>query len=195
MDLTDTTVATQPDQPAVPSHKTRYRTVNGTWPDNLPIPTGPEALTACKLLYRKFRGQPYRGKWELTSGRRYTWPRGGVFYVNPNRHGRGWHHIVHMMSHLVWRRLFPNAKPHAPGHAHLEKQMIEHVVNSGWLDGKLRRAKKAAAAAPVDPKVARLLRLKARLKKWQARERRAENAVQKLKHQINGYERRGVTIS
>lgn len=194
-----TDLTNQPTETTIPSYKTRYRKVNGAWPEGeLPKPTGPEAITACRLLYRKFLGRPFRGPFKLTSGNRHTWPRSGVFYVNPDHwrdHGGGWRALVHSMSHLVWRRMFPNASGHATGHAHLEKQMVDHVVMSGWLDGKLRRAPRVKIEKPqLDIKQVRLTRINARIEKWITREKRAKTALAKLRRQAKGYVARGVTL-
>src|SRR5262245_57939460 len=183
MDLTN-----QPQETVVPSHKTRYKGVNGAWPENLPVPTGAEAIAGVRLLYRKFLGRPFRGPFKLTSGRRHTWPRRGVYYVNPNDvrdHGGGWRAIAHAVGHLVYARMFPRARGHGPGHAHLEKQIIEHIVTSGWLDGKLRRASRPAKPKP-DPKQVRFARATANLQRWESKQRRATTAIKKLKRQIAG---------
>jgi hypothetical protein len=85
---------------------------------------------------------------KVTTGNRETWVRRGVFYVNPNNRTTlqpGWHDIVHSVSHYCHRRMFPRHKPHdgRGTHAWIERTMIGHVVNLGWLEGKLKRAARA----------------------------------------------------
>jgi hypothetical protein len=165
---------------------TRYATVNGAWPDGpLPKLDGPEAVAAAKRLYRFAMKRAWRGKWRITSGRRYTWPRSGVFYVNPYR---GWHSLVHLLSHYCHRRLHPGVKPHDDmgRHAFLEREMIDYVVKSGWLEGKLKP--KAKPKVPVQE--VRYRRIIERIAAWQAKAKRAETALRKLRRQQRYYERK-----
>lgn len=181
-----------------------YKNVNEVWPDNAPKPSPQEALAGArklvKLAYkmapessrlsRPFSRPPKR-KFKLTSGRRHTWPRRGVWYVNPDRKGwgfSGWKEIVHGISHAVARNLYRGAKPHDPRHAFLERTLAEHVVRSGWLEGKLRKEIKPKAP-PVDRKTARQQRIEAKIKRWQSKLKRAETALKKLDRQRKYYDR------
>lgn len=113
-----------------------YEQVNGQWPDIVPALTGDEAITAAKRLYRFAMKKSWKGKWALTSGRRYTHPRRGVFYVNPGRKpgwgdpklDSGWRDLVHMMSHYCHWRLHPGWKPHGPEHHAIEREMVAYVI-------------------------------------------------------------------
>jgi hypothetical protein len=156
-----------------PAVKRRYDTVNATWPTDLPTLTPREAITAAKRLYRFGMKRPFRGKVKLTSGNRYTWPRGGVLYVNPDR---GWPHLVHMISHLVHRRTHADKRPHDFRHEFLEGEMVRHVVKSGWLTGKLRRPEKAKPQV----RQVRYDRILARLSSWERKAKRAATAIRKL---------------
>lgn len=162
--------------------ETKYHSVNSKWPDTLPELSGEEALAAAKRLYRFAMKRAWRGKWKLTSGRRYTWPRGGTFYVNPKRDGwaqGGWHDLVHMMSHYCHRQLRPQDKPHDPRHEYLERDMVAYVIRSGWLDGKLRKVPKPKP----DTKVEKLASIEARIKRWRSKQKRAATALKKLERQ------------
>lgn len=167
----------------------KYQSVNGAWPDGeLPIPTPQEAVSAAKRLYRLVMKKPYRGKIKVVSGNRRTYIRWGTLQVNPNgRHFGGWKDLVHGLSHTCHRRLHPGHKPHdgRGTHAWIERQMIEHVVNSGWLDGRLKRPEKV----PIDWQAARHERIIKRLVAWQAKRKRAENAIKKLNRQAAYYDR------
>ncbi|HEY2530387.1 MAG TPA: hypothetical protein VGJ20_21035 [Xanthobacteraceae bacterium] len=172
----------------------KYRSVNGAWPmDDVPLPTPQEALTGAKRLYRLVMGKPWRGQWKPTSGNRNTWPRRGVFYVNPEGCdfgvGRGWPTLIHGLSHYCHRRLYPGHKPHdgRGTHAWIERRMVEHVVNSGWPAGKLRRPEKPKAEA--DLKAVRHERILKRIDAWTRKRKRAENALRKLNRQRAYYER------
>ena len=176
----------------------KYNSVNGQWPEGTNdgrdiIPTPEEAMSGAKRLYRVAMGRPFRGTMKLTSGRRRTWIRHNVFYVNPNEKrwahasvNGGWHEIVHSISHIASYRLYREA--HGPRHAWIEKQLIAHVVRSGWLDGKLKR-KPSEPKPPVDPKVEKLTGIEARIKRWQAKQKRAATALRKLERQRKYYER------
>lgn len=168
----------------------RYQSVNGAWPSGkLPVPTAQEAMSGAKRLYRLAMGRAWKGKWIPTSGRRHTWPKRNVFYVNPDQRGGfgGWKSIVHGVSHYCHRQLHPNQKPHGGSHAFIEKGMIEHVVNSGWLDGKLKRPEKPKA--DTDVKQLRRQRIMTRIDTWEAKRKRAERALRKLRRQARYYDR------
>jgi len=168
----------------------RYTSVNGTWPAALPKPTPQEAVSGAKRLYRKFMGHAYRGKWKLTSGRRETRRIGLTFYVNPDEvrdHGGGWPAIVHSMSHHVhWLKHGGRAHDAFGRHAFIERDMIRYVLESGWLTGKLRRPEKPAP----DRRALRYARVLARITAWQAKAKRADTALKKLRRQRAYYEKR-----
>jgi hypothetical protein len=169
----------------------KYQSVNGQWPaGDLPVPTEQEAVAAVKRLYRLVMKKPLRLRTKITSGRRYTYARRGVMHVNAKGHYfGGWRDLVHDLSHHCHYRLHPGHKPHdgRGTHAWIERQMIEHVVNSGWLDGKLRREPKAKPV--VDMKAVRHQRALASVKRWEAKLKRAETALRKLRRQARYYER------
>lgn len=167
-----------------------YETVNASWPagthDGCDLkPTPQEAMAAARRLWRFAMKRPWRGPVRLTSGKRYTRIRRGVLYVNPDHCGMGWHQLVHSMSHRCAFRLYPGKKPHSPQHAFLEKEMIQHVITSGWLEGKLRRPEKVKPA--VDLQEVRHQRVLARVKAWEAKRKRAETALRKLRRQVRYY--------
>lgn len=171
--------------------KGKYDSVNGVWPEGTNEgraikPTPQEAMSAAKRLYRVAMGKSWRGPMKLTTGRRHTSIIGGVFYVNPDHTwDGGWHGIVHSISHHAsWRRYGEN---HGPRHAWIEKQLIEHVVSHGWLDGKLKRPTKPKA--DTDPKREKHARILSRIKSWQSKAKRAKTALAKLERQRRYYER------
>jgi hypothetical protein len=65
--------------------------------------------------------------------------------------------------------------------------MIEHVVSSGWLEGKLVRLK--VEKPTPDLKAIRYERITAGIRRWEIKLRRAENALRKLKRQKARYDR------
>lgn len=165
----------------------RYKTVNAAWPETMTTPTGQEAMSAVKRLYRMAMGKAWKGPMKLTSGRNHTWARRGTFYVNPNQDGffNGWKSLVHDMSHYCHARLHPDKGGHDHRHEWLEKEMIQYVVAHGWLDGKLRRE-----AKPETPKQElRYKRICERIEAWEAKKRRAETALKKLERSKRYYEK------
>jgi len=163
-----------------------YATVNAVWPDTIPAMTGPEAITAFKRLYRIAMGRRWKGKVALTSGRRYNWTRrvNGIgpfiFFVNPQGHHMGgWKDLCHDLSHFAHQNINPKRRPHDFRHAFIEKTLIEHVVRSGWLEGKLRRPEKPKPE--VDKIDVRAQRVEARIKTWTTKEKRAKTALKKLR--------------
>lgn len=180
---------------AVPAVKqaNRYDRVNGTWPPDMPKLDGDEAIRAARLLIRE--GFRYYGmtaemkrkrKFKLTSGNRHTWPRRGVWAVNPNySHRPGWQGMVHSISHWVHARAYPNRRGHDGTHSIIEKHLIEHVIAEGWLAGKLKREAKAKPERNV--KAERHANVKAKMVKWEAKRKRAETALKKLRAQDRYY--------
>lgn len=183
-----------------------YAAVNGAWPDNLKAPTPKEAITGAKRLVRLAykianddlpanfpRYKVPKRRFVLTSGRRYTYIRHGVWYVNPNgEHFGGWRDIVHFISHWAGRRFWPKEDPHSPRHVWIEKTMTDYVV-ANFLDGQLRRPEKIKP--PVDKTAVRAARVAERIKKWEAKRRRAETALRTLRKQARYYDRRSVENS
>lgn len=167
----------------LPAGRQRYVRVNGTWPKPLPPLTEQEAMSAAKRLYRTAMGRAFRGKVVITSGNRNTWVRSGVLYVNP----KDWHDLVHDLSHYCFWQLHPHLTAHDWRHAHLERQLIEMVVSKGWLDGKLRRQPKPKP----DMRTVRYHRALGRIKAWESKQRRAENALKKLRKTVAYYEKGG----
>jgi hypothetical protein len=173
-----------------------YERVNGAWPETIPSITEEEAVRAVKKLYRHFMKKAFRGKVVVTSGRNHTYIpiyRGSMHHktirVNPARTWgyTGWKEIVHGLSHSISHLLHPTADPHGMQHAWVEKTMIEHVVASGWLDGKLKRPEKPKP----DTKAIRHQRILERIARWEAKQKRAETALRKLRRQQAYYQRQG----
>ena len=178
-----------------------YAQVNGAWPDDLKPPTPKEALAGAKRLIRlAYRianedreikiSVPRLGKMKITSGRRYTYPRRGVWYVNPNNkhfYFDGWRGIVHGISHWAGRRFWPGEDPHSPRHVWIEKVMVDYAVKH-FLAGQLARPTKDKPQA--DPIATRAKRVADAIGRWEAKKRRAENALRKLRRRQGYYERR-----
>lgn len=167
----------------------KYEHVNSQWPDVLPELTAHEALAAAKRLWRVATGRSFKGKFKLTSGRRYTGPRRGTFYVNPGgHHFIGWRDLVHDISHYAhWEmnRGKRGYKPHDHRHHFIERELVAYVVKAGWLDGRL----KSKAKPKPEPKQKRAASVAKRITLWESKLRRATNALRKLRRQAAYYAR------
>lgn len=173
-----------------------YKEINALWPSPMPVPTPDEALAGTKRLIRRAyalareegvaTGPIPKRKFVLTSGRRYTYVRRGVWYVNPNDKDRGggggWGEIVHSISHWAQRRFWPSEGDHAVRHVHLERELAGYAVEH-FLAGQLVRPEKAKP----DPKAVRAARVAARIKVWQTKRKRADTALRKLRKQARYY--------
>lgn len=180
------------------TRKEWYRRVNASWPDKVPPLTAIEAERAARRLYRFVTGSTFRGRVVITSGNRHTSVRLGVITVNPSR---GWHDLVHSMSH--WLERYAGTHGHNAAHARLEMRMIKQVVWRGWLDGKLKDTPRAVVAIvepsnPVDKRAAeravKIARTVAAIARWEAKQRRAENALKKLHRRRRALERAQLAI-
>ena len=162
-------------------HVTRkewYQRVNAEWPDVVPELTADEAVRALRKLWRFATGETMERQIIVTSGNRYT-RRRGVWYVNPER---GWKDLVHILSHYTER------SGHNGKHARMERRMIREVKRRGWLTGSLRLEPKPESPRK-DVRAERYQRIQARIAKWEAKQKRAERALAKLRRQVRYYER------
>jgi hypothetical protein len=168
------------------------RMVNAKFGGEQPILSGPESIAAAKKLYRHAMGKSWPGEWKLVSGRRYTWPRRGVFYVNPDHRGtqRGLRQIIHLISHYCHHRLHPHDKPHSIRQARLEAKLVDFAIaRECWLDGKLKKPKPEAKPKPdlVQQRFARIVR---RRDKYRAVMERTKKLLAKAEREVKAYERR-----
>lgn len=177
---------------------TTYKDVCSAWPTPTPIPTPKEAIAGVKRLVRvahrhaKEEGIHFglaKYRYKITSGNRQTWVHNWVWHVNPNerRGAGGWAEIVHSVSHWAIRKYWPKENPHGPRHVFIEKMLADYAIKH-FLGGKLIRPTKEKL--PVDVKMVRAARVAKRIKVWEAKKRRAENAIRKLRKQERYYDRR-----
>lgn len=172
----------------------KYHTVNSVWPDTVPPITDQEALSAARRLWRFAMKSklPYKLRIGKLRGRSMDIDSGGMV-IDHRRHG--WHGLVHSMSHRCHWRLYRHTKDfdsHDHRHAFLEREMIRHVVQSGWLTGTLRRPEKPKPQ--IDQRQQRHARVLAGIARWQAKQRRAEKALAKLARQRRHYERQQIAV-
>lgn len=176
------------------SRREWYRRANAEWPAIVPALTAEEAEKATRKLFRFATGITMKREIRITSGNRSTWiARDGAFRVNP---GRGWMSLVHNVSHFVWWWKHPNETAHQKDHALLERRMIKEVIKRGWLNGSLKTVAPTIEQTREEQiQVIRSLqmeRMRARLKAWNTKAKRAETAIRKLTKQIRAAERRAI---
>jgi hypothetical protein len=170
--------------------------VNDQWnshPNNRVPPTPEEAIKGFKILYRAATGRTFKGVVKITSGNRHTWSRQhGVWTLNPNESNSffgGWREIVHSMSHYFHAVNNRHLAPHHPKQAYLERKLTEVALRRGFLDGKLK-PKPKAEKPPVDELAVAMERLEAREKAWATKQKRATNAIARLKKERKSLERK-----
>ena len=169
------------------SHKT-YGQVNRMWPDEIPPITKEEAFKAYKLLTRKFGSKKvwseYYNKWEtkkLYIGRRRPRRCWICLSGNCNLLDRGWRRLVHDISHRVYDFRFPqSSRDHNIAQARIEQEMAQYVIDSGWLDGKLKSKPKAKLTKDEiqDKKIKNLIKL---IRSWERKEATAKTYIKKYR--------------
>lgn len=176
----------------------RYDKVNKAWPENTPIPTPKEAIAGCRRLvrfaYRLAIAEGARSlspatkllRFKVVTGNRHTYPRSGVWCVNPNgRHFGGWRDIVHGVSHWAGQRFWPGEKPHSLRHVWIESMLAQYAIES-FLNGQLGGDHEELTPR-LDIKELRAARIAAKIKKWNTKLKRAETALRKLNRQARYY--------
>jgi len=158
----------------------RYAPVAAALPSILPPITREEADRAQRMLCRKFGGKAH-GSVNMTHAvRRYPVRRCWISLKPTRGESKGWGRLIHDVSHRIFERRHPTFRAHDGGHATLEREIAQFVAASGWLDGGLR-PKARVKLSTEERRLVRLERTEASITRWLAKQKRAENALRKLK--------------
>lgn len=170
--------------------QTVWNYINNLWPSSMRPPTEREAIAGVKRLYKRAMGKPWTGKVQATSGNRYTWIRRGTLFVNPDRgYYGGWRDIVHELSHYAHQRVNSRSRPHDAGQAYIERDLSEYAIKHRFPEGGHVRPLKETKA-PADKVAERFRRMLVRRDAWEAKAKRANNALKKLNSEIRAYRHR-----
>lgn len=157
--------------------------VEPKWPKVLPAMTDAEAIGAAKRLYRFAFKTACPFPIKIVRGRNHSYIRNRVLRVNPSK---GWDEVVHVLGHSFYRRMYPQRKPHSGQHGSFERSLIQYVIDSGWLEGKLK-SKAVVKSKPAKPD-RRYAAVLAGIARWESKLKRAENALKKLNRKRKYYE-------
>lgn len=102
---------------------------------------------------------------------------------------KGWPRLVHDISHRIFAARHPDFRPHAGGHAVLEREITEYVIQQGWLSGALKPPARRKAT-PEERRAKRLAQTEAAIAHWDSKRRRAETALRKLRRRHRALLRR-----
>lgn len=132
-----------------------------------------------RAFYRQVMKKPFPYKLRIGTGNRRTWCRWGVFTVNPDQ---GWHDINHDMGHWLERQL--------TGGAHTNQQLRFERDGATLICRRFLSDEPYANTKPEkDVQVVRAARVDANIKRWEAKLKRASNALKKLKTKKRYYDK------
>jgi hypothetical protein len=137
------------------------------------------AMNYIRAFWKQEVGSKFRWKIRIGTGNRRTWLHRGVFTVNP---AQGWHDINHDMSHFIERRKTGGA--HTDAHVRLERNGATLIVKRFLRDEPYEETVKER-----DMQAERAGRVDANIKRWEAKLKRAANALKKLKQKKRYYDK------
>lgn len=169
----------------------RYDEINRAW-DAAEVPpiTRLEAERAARRLFKRF-GKVEDGSPSMSGPAAFRRVRACWVSASGRRTDKGWPRLVHDVSHDIWRRRHPRLRPHAPGHGALELEITRYVLGKGWLAGALRPPEPKRATAS-ERHAKRLVETITAIDRWESKQRRAGNALRKLRARLRRLERNGI---
>ena len=177
-----------------------YGQVNRMFPKQLPILEKDEAERAYKKLIAKFGSKKvwseYSNKWitkkmKVRRIRKFgektfkTEVRKCWLSLNgdTNTLHKGWRRLVHDVSHYVHDFRFPDSSNHDLAQAVIEKEMVNYVINQGWLEGKLKTKLKPKPTKD-EKQNTKIINLEKLIKSWETKEQRAKTYIKKYKTKL-----------
>lgn len=169
----------------------RYAPIDALWSSVTRPPISRiEAERAARRIYRHFGAVAHGGP-SMTHPARldgevrrcWTTPR-----INDGL-DKGWPRLVHDISHRIFAARHPNFRPHAGGHALLEREISDYVIQQGWLSGTLKPPAPRKATAE-ERRAKRLSQTDAAIARWDSKRRRADTALRKLRRRHRALLRR-----
>lgn len=133
-----------------------------------------------KKSWRRTMKKKFPYKIKLTSGNRKTWVRSGVLNINPEN---GWKEIVHLWSH--WIGYCKRLKPHGNDHLRIERDLTDLAIAE--FVGKKSSQKEMAPKPSLQEK--RAESVCKRLAAWEARKKRVDAAIKKLRRKKTYYDK------
>lgn len=138
------------------------------------------AANYCRAMYKKATGRKLKVKIRFGTGNRYTWIRRGVLTINPSS---GWKEINHDFTHCIERRTTGDA--HSDTHLELERHGAELIRKRFLTEGKPPEKVKPTTRELQQKRAASVER---RITLWEAKLRRSQNALVKLRKQKRYYD-------
>ena len=137
------------------------------------------AMNYVRAFWKQEVGSKFRWKIRIGTGNRRTWLHRGVFTVNPEQ---GWHDINHDLGHFIERRRSGGA--HTDSQLRLERNGARLIVRKFLRDEPYVEPKTLR-----DPVAERAARVESGIKRWDAKLKRAANALKKLKRKKSYYDK------
>ena len=173
-----------------------YEKVNALWRENncaIRFETSREsadfntAKNLLRALWRKEVGTkfPYKTIKKVT-GNRNTWVRRGVVSINCDK---GWGDIVHLWSHWLDHRLYPNNRPHSAEHSLIELRCTKHFFEKKFLEKSRLAIKQPKEKKRLNKVAQRYERMLKRQKAWNRKLKLAQTNLDKVNKEVRLYER------
>jgi hypothetical protein len=158
---------------------------NSILPETLPYITYDEARKASRLLARKFGNKkdaaPSRyGNYPINLHIRKCWV---CLSGDSSLLSRGWRRLIHDLAHRLFKYRSPSLPDHCALQAEFEGQVIRYVLQSGWLDGKLKQKPKAKISSD-QKKEMKITKLRMAVLKWERKIKLANTFLKKYKSKL-----------
>lgn len=136
------------------------------------------AKSYVRAFWKQETGRKFPWPIRIGSGSRRTWLHRGIFTVNP---AQGWYKINHDMSHFIHWHL--TGLTHKGGHLSRERD------GATLIKRRFLETERALKKPKVDLVAKRAASVEKRLKAWETKRKRAENALKTLRQKKRYYDR------